>query len=175
MPYRLVIACLSAIVALGATPLLAHEYRAGDLTIGHPFAYATPKGAMAGGGYMRITNAGTADDRLIGLRADFPRVMLHDTQEKDGIARMMHLETLDIPAGETVVFAPGGMHVMFMGLDGDPFEPGETIPATLVFETAGEVEVEFLVEERPAPGEPAPSAEADAHHHPHVGSGTLSH
>jgi hypothetical protein len=37
---------------------------------------------------------------------------------------------------------------MFMGLDGDPFEVGERIPATLVFERAGEIEVEFWVEPR---------------------------
>ncbi|PJN92451.1 hypothetical protein CNY89_29595, partial [Amaricoccus sp. HAR-UPW-R2A-40] len=36
-----------------------------------------------------------------------------------------------------MTFAPGGAHVMFMGLDGDPFEVGEVIPATLVFEKAG--------------------------------------
>jgi copper(I)-binding protein len=35
---------------------------------------------------------------------------------------------------------------MFMGLIGDPFEEGETVPATLVFENAGEVEIEFNVE-----------------------------
>ncbi|MDP5359854.1 MAG: copper chaperone PCu(A)C, partial [Paracoccaceae bacterium] len=49
-----------------------------------------------------------------------------------------------------VQLAPGGLHVMFMGLGGDPFEVGETFPATLVFEKAGEVEVVFYVEERTA-------------------------
>jgi copper(I)-binding protein len=37
---------------------------------------------------------------------------------------------------------------MFMGLDGDPFEDGERIPATLVFDRAGEIPVEFWVEPR---------------------------
>jgi hypothetical protein len=35
---------------------------------------------------------------------------------------------------------------MFMGLQGDPFEEGETVLATLVFENAGEIEIEFNVE-----------------------------
>jgi copper(I)-binding protein len=48
---------------------------------------------------------------------------------------------------------------MFMGLDGDPFEAGESVPATLVFETAGRVEVEFKVEPRAGAAE----AEAPAH------------
>jgi hypothetical protein len=37
---------------------------------------------------------------------------------------------------------------MFMGLDGDPFEEGDRIPATLVFDRAGEIAVEFWVEPR---------------------------
>ena len=39
---------------------------------------------------------------------------------------------------------------MFIGLDGKQFVEGEKIPATLVFEQAGEVAVEFAVEKRPS-------------------------
>ncbi len=139
---------LSIAAALALPGLaFAHDYKAEGLEIGHPMAYETAATAKAGGGYMTITNTGDTDDALIGVRADFPKVMVHKTEETDGIARMMHVDRIDIPAGETVELAPGGYHVMFMGLS-DPLEAGESFPATLVFENAGEVEVMFNVEER---------------------------
>jgi len=141
-------AALSA--ALAALPASAHEFTAGDLTIGHPYAFATAPGALAGGGFMTITNAGDSPDRLTGIRAGFPKVGLHQTVEKDGVASMEPVEAIEIPAGATVDLRPGGYHVMFMGLEGAPLVAGTMVPATLVFEKAGEVPIEFAVEPRGA-------------------------
>ncbi|WP_227270200.1 copper chaperone PCu(A)C [Roseobacter weihaiensis] len=148
---RTVFAFCAALTCAG-TSLVAHEFTSGTLTIDHPMAFETARTAMSAGGYMTITNSGTEADQLVGVEADFPKVMLHTTEEKDGIARMMHVHTIEIPAGETVALEPGGLHVMFMGLNGDPFEVGEEIPATLMFERAGPVEVVFKVEARGADG-----------------------
>lgn len=111
-------------------------------------AFETTPSAMAGGGFLDVTNTGTTDDRLIGVVGDFARVEVHTTEFTDGIARMMQMDSVPIPAGETVTLAPGGMHVMFMGLRGDPFEIGETVQATLIFEIAGQVPVSFEVIKR---------------------------
>lgn len=143
-------AALWAILIAG--PALAHEFTAGDLTIDHPMAFETAPTAMAGGGYLTITNAGDEPDRLIGISSAFPRTELHTTEERDGVARMRPLEAIEIAPGETVALEPGGHHVMFMGLGGDPFEVGEEIPATLSFERAGEVDVMFVVEPREPDG-----------------------
>ena len=140
-----------------ATAAFGHDFQSGGLIIDHPMAFPTMSTAMSGAGYFRVTNTGTEDDRLIGIRADFPRVTLHGTRNDDGIMTMFTIDALDIPAGETVVLEPGAMHVMFMGLDGDPFEVGEEIPATLLFEEAGEVDVVFYVEPRGGA----------SHHHDH--------
>ncbi len=133
-----------------ATAVAAHDFKVGDLVIGHPMAFETARTAMSGGGFFSVTNTGDSDDRLLEVRAEFPSVQLHNTEMTDDVARMFHVDAVDIPAGETVQLAPGGLHVMFMGLGGDPFEAGETFPATLVFEKAGEVEVVFNVEARTA-------------------------
>ncbi len=134
---------LAAMSISGAA--MAHEYTAGNLDIDHPMSFETT--AKAGGGYMIITNTGDTDDALIGVSADFPKVEIHQSAEEDGVMKMFHVERIDIPAGETVKLAPGGYHVMFMGLS-DPLTEGDTIPATLTFENAGEVEVVFNVEAR---------------------------
>ena len=140
---------LAFALALLALPAAAHEVTTGSLVIDHPYALETVTTAMSGAGYMTITNTGSDPDRLLEVRADFPRVTLHGTQtDAQGVTRMIPVEGIEIAPRETVTLAPGGMHVMFMGLDGDPFEEGERIPATLVFERAGEIAVEFWVEPR---------------------------
>ncbi len=143
---------LASALILSAGIATAHDYTVGDLEIMHPMAFETPKMAKAGAGFLTITNNGDTDDVLLEVRADFPKVEVHTTEETDGVAKMMHVENLPIPVGETVKLAPGGYHVMFMGLEA-PFEDGQEIPATLVFEKAGEIEVTFNVEVRPEGGE----------------------
>ena len=131
-----------------ATPLAAHEYTIADLVVDHPFAAASAKGVKAGAGYMSITNNGDTPDRLITVKADFPLEQVHASVEKDGIAKMVHLdEGIELLPGETIELSPGGLHVMFMGLS-EPLVEGEKVSATLVFETAGELEVEFAIESR---------------------------
>jgi len=118
-----------------------------DMQIADIRAFETAPTAMAGGGFMQITNTCSTDDRLVAVEADFPRVELHSHDfDSDGIARMIHLEDgIAIPAGETVTLEPGGLHVMFMGLRGNPLVAGETVDATLIFEEAGPVPVTFDV------------------------------
>ena len=131
---------------------LGHDYRVGDLHVEHPFARATATTAVTGAGYVKILNSGNEDDTLIAIEADYPRVTMHDSATVDGIASMNALDAVTIPAGGTVSFAPGGLHVMFMGLNGDPLEVGDSVPATLVFEKAGRLDVVFKVED-PAPAD----------------------
>lgn len=142
-----IITALSALAITLALPVLAaaHDYRLGDLEIIHPRIFETA--ARTGGGYVTIANNGDTDDALIDARADFPKVQVHESYEEDGVARMRHVERIALPAGETVELAPGGYHVMFMGLPG-PLKAGDEVPVTLVFEKAGEIEVRFKVIER---------------------------
>lgn len=139
--------------AAGAAMLLAqgaaaHGFKVGDLEVGHPYAIATPAAAKAGAGYFSVTNGGSDADRLVAIEADFPMVQIHETEtDAAGVARMMEVEAVEIPAGGTVVLEPGGMHVMFMGLAA-PLVEGDSIDATLVFEKAGAVAVQFSVEAR---------------------------
>lgn len=109
------------------------------------WASPTPGGVSVSAGYLEISNATDQDDRLIAAsspRAD--RVEIHDMVMDGPIMRMRPVEALSIPAGETVTFAPGGMHLMFMGVV-DPFAEGENIPVTLSFERAGDIEATLPV------------------------------
>jgi copper(I)-binding protein len=119
----------------------------GDLQIVHPAIPAPPVGARSAAGYLEIVNQGSAPDRLLGVETGgAKRAMLHSTDHADdGVARMVHLDAVEIPADGTVTLAPGGVHIMLMGLTGALSE-GAVVPATLIFEKAGRVEIEFSVD-----------------------------
>lgn len=143
----------AALVALTlALPAAAEDVTLGDLSIKAPVVFKSFAKARAAGGYMAITNAGATDDLLIGVRVDGPMAMLHESREEDGVMRMIHLDAVEIPAGETVSFAPGGLHVMFMGLQPDDLPVGDSIDVTLIFDRAGEVAVTFNVKDRSSDG-----------------------
>ena len=110
-----------------------------------PWARATPKGAEVGGAYMTIENKGAAPDRLTGGSADFATVEIHEMKSENGVMEMREVTGgLDIPAHGSVGLAPGGYHIMFTHL-AHPLTKGDTVKATLNFEHAGPVEVEFKV------------------------------
>ncbi|WP_432254615.1 copper chaperone PCu(A)C [Limimaricola sp. AA108-03] len=166
------LAFLATIGLAGAAQ--AHDYGSGDLTVLHPFAIETAERATTGAGYFAIRNDGDAADALIAVEADFPKVALHEAVETDGMMTMQPLERIEIAPGETVTLAPGrGGHVMFMGLE-NPFEVDGRFAATLVFETAGPVEVEFVVEPRPEAGTPREGMDHGDMDHEAMGHGAMN-
>jgi copper(I)-binding protein len=136
---------LALAFAISAAPALSQAFKAGDIVIESPWARATPKGAPVGGGYLTIRNNGSAPDRLTGGTADFATVEVHQMTSKNGVMEMREIEGgLAIPAHGSVALTPGGYHLMFKRLT-HPLVKGESIKATLKFEHAGPVEVEFSV------------------------------
>lgn len=139
---------LGLLAALFLAPAaLAHGVTHGTIEIIHPNIPQPVAGAKSAAGYMGISNNGTEADRLIGVEtAAAASAMLHTTEfAADGVASMKHLPAVEIPAGETIVLEPGGMHIMLMGLTG-PLTEGDMVPGALIFEKAGRIEIEFMVD-----------------------------
>ena len=128
-------------------PAFADDVSVGAIKIAAPWARATPKGASVGGGYFKITNTGTAPDRLVSGTTDASqRFEIHEMSVVDGVMKMREMpKGIEIKPGETVEFKPGGFHVMFVGLK-KPLAQGEQVKATLQFEKAGKVDVTFKIE-----------------------------
>jgi len=146
------------LVFVSAQAAFAHEYKAGSIEIEHPWSRATPPGAAVAGGYLILKNEGGEADRLISATFEgSDRTEIHEMSVVDGVMRMSPLpEGLAIPARESVKLAPGGYHLMFMGLKA-PLAKGSKIAGTLTFEKGGTVAVEFDVE---AIGAAAPAGAA---------------
>jgi len=137
---------LALALAGAAAPALAQEFKAGDITIDKAWARATPKGADVGAGYMVVHNNGATPDTLTGGSADFATVQIHEMKKEGGVMKMEEMKSgLTIPAHGTVRLAPGGYHVMFTHLT-TPLVKGEKVAATLNFEHAGAVTVDFPVQ-----------------------------
>lgn len=107
---------------------------------------ATPAALATGAVYMALTNTGDTADRLVGATTDVAAaVEIHETHDDDGIMRMRPLpDGLEVPAGETVVLEPGGLHLMLIGLTHD-LEPDASFTITLDFEIAGPIDVPVTV------------------------------
>ena len=148
--YAPLLALVTALVGAAVLPsrqARAEDYSAGALRIGNPWTRATPKGASVAGGYMKITNSGTAPDRLVrGSSEVAGRFEIHSMVVEQGVAKMRPVEGgLEIKAGETVELKPGSLHVMLLGLE-RPLEKGQKVKGTLEFEKAGKVDIEYTVE-----------------------------
>ncbi len=144
------------VASLVATPALAHDYKIGSIEIGQPWSRATPSTAPSAGGFLTLANKGAAPDRLLAIQSPAAKqVEIHEMKMDGTVMRMRQLENgVALAPGQTVELKPGGYHVMFIGLKA-PFMKDERVPATLVFEKAGKVDVEFAVE---ALGAAQPSA-----------------
>jgi copper(I)-binding protein len=121
----------------------------GDLNLSNPRVIETPPNARNAGGFLTIMNTGDSDDRLVSASSSVAeRVELHTMTMDGDVMRMRELEDgIALPAGEMVELAPGGLHVMFIGLTG-PFVAGETVPVTLTFESGASQDLTLPVIER---------------------------
>ena len=140
--------CSWALVALLSVAVAeARDYRLANLEIIKPWTRATPPSAPTGGGFLVIKNTGPTADRLVSARSPAAgAVQIHEMKMDGNVMRMRELEKgLEIPAGGTVSLAPGGFHLMMMGLK-EPLKQGSTVPLTLIFENAGSIDVELTVE-----------------------------
>ena len=138
---------LAALLAMLALPAAARDYTLGTIEIGNPWSRATPPTAQAGGGFLVLTNKGTTADKLIAVKSTASdKVEIHEMKMDGNVMRMRELDKgLEIPPGATVTLKPGGYHIMFMELKA-PFAKDAKVPVTLVFEKAGSIDVELLVQ-----------------------------
>ena len=104
------------------------------------------KAASTGAAYMTVTNDGTAADRLSCVASDASATcQIHSMTMDKGVMKMRPVEGgLEIPPGQTVTLKPSGLHLMLVDLK-HPLEPGKTVEATLQFEKAGTIKVDFPI------------------------------
>lgn len=153
MNHRMVTAAILTAIAFMAgagRDLAAHGVKAKTLDIVHPWAYETDGGVDPVEVYLRVKSRDRKADRLVS--ASSPRashVELHGPKDGPG----QPLASIEIKPGATVDLSPSGPRLVLHGL-GKATSPYDTLPMTLVFERAGRINVEVLIEEKHAIARP---------------------
>jgi copper(I)-binding protein len=111
------------------------------------WARATAPGQDSGGVFVELRNRGGEADRLVGGSTPAAGAVEIHAMIMDGpVTRMRRQDGVDIPAGGSVGLAPGGTHLMLVGLEA-PLEVGSSLPLSLEFEKAGPTQL--VVQVRP--------------------------
>ena len=146
---------IPAAFLLGSVALTAIFYQSSALAsachhsgieISDGYLKVTPPKAPVSAGYLTIHNNGSADINLTGVRAAFAGMgAVHDMQMSNGVMTMTEVENgIMVSAGKMVSLAPGGLHLMFMGLT-QQLKTGDEHTITLTFDKCGDLDVSLPV------------------------------
>jgi len=129
----------------------APEPGAPTVTVADALCRPTPKGRQTTGCYMTLT--ASAADRLVSVESPRAKyVQIHESRMESNMMMMQQMrDGLPLVAGQATALAPGGNHLMMLGVE-EPLVTGDTAVLKLTFATAAPVEVTARVAQ-PAAGE----------------------
>lgn len=108
------------------------------------WARATVPGQPVGAAYMKISSP--TDVTLIKAETTAAKsVEVHGMEHQNGVMRMRALGPLQVASGTTVELAPGGTHLMLLGLN-KPLKAGETLQLKMTFARAGQAATLLVVD-----------------------------
>ncbi len=97
---------------------------------------------LPSGGYFVIHNASAQALRLTGIATPaFGQTMLHQTIEQNGMARMVHADTIEVPAHGELAFKPGGYHAMLERPTAE-LVVGNKVAMTFLFGDGGQLQAD---------------------------------
>ena len=83
-----------------------------------PYAKATPPNAKNSAAFMKIENKSSNDIELLSASSNISKVTeIHTHIEENGMRKMVQIPNIKIPAKSSVELKPGGLHLMFIGLN----------------------------------------------------------
>lgn len=138
----------AAMLAISASAL-AHDYKAGDIRVDHPYARPTVAAQTAGAAYFSIENHGKKADQLVSVSSPASRsAEIHTMSMQGNVMKMREVEYIEVKPQQKIIMAPGqGYHIMLIGLK-QALKPGDKLPLTLNFKHAGKIEAHIVVEEK---------------------------
>ena len=100
-------------------------------------------GKLPAGGYFTAQNNGSRDVSITGVSSDAcGMVMIHQSSNKGGMTGMDMVDSVKVPAGGIVKFAPGGYHLM---CEQPKMKIGGKVPVLLHLSDGGTIAVGFAV------------------------------
>lgn len=113
---------MSGLVGVFMASLLSGVVQAGsqDVQVQVENAYVRMPipGRTMSAAFMTLENTSGQAQILSSAKAEWANsIEVHTHTHENGVMRMREIESLEIPAGETVVLQPGGLHLMLFGLE----------------------------------------------------------
>ncbi|MDG2045588.1 MAG: copper chaperone PCu(A)C [Halioglobus sp.] len=103
------------------------------LTIENAWVRALPPGQPNTAAYLTLVNRGGEAVVVESVSSDVAdMVEIHTTRNADGLMRMAQLPSLEVASGQRLALAPGGTHLMLLGLETMPVA-GDTVQLCLQF------------------------------------------
>lgn len=156
---RFLLASAAALLCIACGPdtdANEEDCEIGAVTVSHAWTKPARAGQKVAAAYMTICNGAEEADALVGVDFDgAAAVEIHVSKMTDDVMSMSRVNRVDLPAGARATFAPGGMHVMIIGLNE---EISASSPPILRFEFENSEDIETVLEVR---------AEGDQSHEQH--------
>ncbi|ABG42541.1 protein of unknown function DUF461 [Paraglaciecola sp. T6c] len=95
--------------------------------------------------YFTVSNTSDQDISLVGGSAEIAKkIELHNHIMQGEVMRMEKQDAVIIPAGKTVKFAPGGLHMMIFGLK-QPLKKEQIVPLVLITKDGQQINFNAVV------------------------------
>ena len=105
--------------------------------------------AQGGNGAVYFGIRSSDADEIVGVTSEVAEaVEMHESTMSGDVMEMRQVHSVALPAGEEVLFEPGGLHVMLIGLKRE-LKTGDEIQVTLQFKNAQDMELHVPVREGP--------------------------
>lgn len=141
------------IVAVVAAFLLS-QAPAASVTATSAWIRLPPPASTTAAGFLLLSNPSTADRKLLSASDDIAKTTeLHTHLMEGGVMKMRQVPFVDVKAGASVVFGPGGLHIMFIDLV-KPLAEKQVVKLRLKFDDGSVLDVDAVVA-RDAPAAPA--------------------
>ncbi len=137
--------CLVTASLLALIPAATWGAGASAVTVSEAYARAAPPGQPNSAVFMTLTNPSDQPRALVAAHSPAAQtVELHAHTNDNGVMRMRRIERIEVPAGGRVKLAPGGLHVMLIGLTGT-LAPGGEVALELSFDDGTQAQVQAPV------------------------------
>ena len=131
--------------ALLSTPLVAATPAADEVSVVDAYVRTVPPGQPNSAAFMQLHNNSATSHAIVKAQSPVSKVVeLHTHIMEDGMMKMRQVAQIDVPAQGSTTLAPGGLHVMLIGLTAD-LTPEQRVPVTLIFEDGSQTTIQAPV------------------------------
>ena len=128
-------AAVRGLVLAGFCMVATIANAADSVKVANAWVRAPVPGQKNAAAYVELTSASPAALVAAGSSAA-NRAEMHTMSTEGNVMRMRSVPRIDLPAGQTVKLAPGGLHIMLLELK-QPLKVGDLVPLTLSVQPVG--------------------------------------